>query len=35
MLDIDNDAQRRTIFAWSLPSRVLTRFKADEVKIDI
>ena len=34
MLDVYNDAQRGTIFAWSWPSHVLTRFKADEVKID-
>ena len=31
MLDVSNDAQRGTISAWSWPSRVLTRFKADEV----
>ena len=34
MLDVYNDAQRRTLSAWSWPSRVLTRLKADEVKID-
>ena len=34
MLYVYNDAQRGTISAWSWPSRVLTRFKADEVKID-
>ena len=34
MLDVYNDAQRGTISAWSWPFWVLTRFKADEVKID-
>ena len=34
MLDAYNDAQRGTISAWSWPSRVLTRLKADEVRID-
>ena len=34
VLDVYNDAQRGTLSAWSWPSRVLTRLKADGVKID-
>ena len=34
MLDVYNDAKRGTLSAWSWPSRVLTRLKAEEVKID-
>ena len=34
MLDVYNDAQRGTLSAWSWPSRVLTRLKAENMKID-
>lgn len=34
MLDVYNDAKRGTLSAWSWPSRVLTRYMADELKID-
>ena len=32
-LDVYNDAKRGTLSAWSWPSRVLTRYMANEVKI--
>ena len=34
MLEVSNDGQRGTLSAWSWPSRVLTRYMADEVKIN-
>ena len=34
MLDVYNDTQRGTLSAWSWPSRILTRLKAEKLKID-
>ena len=34
VFDVYNDVQRGTLSAWSWPSRVLTRLKADEAKIN-
>ena len=34
MLDVYNDAQRYSFSAWSWPSKILTRLKAEEVTIN-